>query len=68
MQGTVASFDQTTRSGRLLLDDGTQTGFDGIALDGTGLRLLRRGQRVRVEAVDGPAGLQVRRVQLLTLP
>ncbi|MGC5050583.1 cold-shock protein [Micromonospora sp. DT48] len=49
MQGTVATFDAATRSGLLLLDDGTELPFPAPAFDASGLRLLRLGQRVRVE-------------------
>ncbi|NGM11908.1 cold-shock protein [Verrucosispora sioxanthis] len=49
MQGTVATFDAATRSGLLLLDDGTELPFPSRAFDASGLRLLRLGQRVRVE-------------------
>ena len=49
MQGTIATFDPDTRSGTLLLDDGSELAFDGPAFDRSGLRLLRLGQRVEVE-------------------
>ncbi|MEV4709937.1 cold-shock protein [Micromonospora sp. NPDC049374] len=49
MQGTVATFDAATRSGLLLLDDGSELPFPARAFDASGLRLLRLGQRVRVE-------------------
>jgi 2-phospho-L-lactate guanylyltransferase len=49
MQGTVATFDAQTRSGTLLLDDGAEVAFPAAAFDASGLRLLRLGQRVRVE-------------------
>jgi 2-phospho-L-lactate/phosphoenolpyruvate guanylyltransferase len=48
MQGTVATFDPGTRSGTLLLDDGTELPYPASAFDASGLRLLRLGQRVRV--------------------
>jgi 2-phospho-L-lactate guanylyltransferase len=50
MQGTVASYDPETRSGTLLLDDGTELEFPAPAFDASGLRLLRLGQRVRIES------------------
>ena len=62
MQGTVSAFDATTRSGRVLLDDGVELAFPAEALAGTGLRLLRPGQRVRL-TLDGDA---VRALQILT--
>jgi 2-phospho-L-lactate guanylyltransferase len=54
MQGTVSTFDPDTRTGSLLLDDGTQVDFGRNAFDLSGLRLLRLGQRVRIErGADG---------------
>ena len=52
MQGTVRSFDPRSRSGDVLLDDGSVLGFPAAAFDSSGLRLLRLGQRVRLR-VDG---------------
>jgi len=49
MQGTVATYDPATRSGTLLLDDGTEVPYPAAAFDASGLRLLRLGQRVRVD-------------------
>jgi 2-phospho-L-lactate guanylyltransferase len=63
MQGTVATYDEASRSGTVFLDDGTRLSFEAKALEGTGLRHLRPGQRVRLEA-DGST---IRRIQILTL-
>ena len=52
MQGTIATFDPDTRSGTLLLDDGSELAFGSEAFDRSGLRLLRLGQRVTVEPDD----------------
>jgi 2-phospho-L-lactate guanylyltransferase len=65
MQGTVATFDAQVRSGTVLLDDGSEVAFPANAFDASGLRLLRLGQRVRVE--HDSAGAVVR-VTLPTLP
>jgi 2-phospho-L-lactate/phosphoenolpyruvate guanylyltransferase len=65
MQGTVATYDATTRSGVLLLDDGTELAFPARAFDASGLRLLRLGQRVRIDT-DATGG--VVRVTLPTMP
>ena len=56
VQGTVATFDAHTRSGTLLLDDGTEVPFPGEAFDASGLRLLRLGQRVRLDR-DGAGAI-----------
>jgi len=62
MQGTVASFDPDRRAGSVRLDDGRAVTFPAAAFDASGLRLLRPGQRVTVQA--DPEGV----VTLVTLP
>ena len=52
MQATVRSFDPRTRSGDVLLDDGSVLLFPARAFDASGLRLLRLGQRVRLDLDD----------------
>lgn len=64
MQATSYTYDPGTRSGSVLLDDGTPLPFDAAAFDAGGLRLLRPGQRVRIE-VEGAA--RARRITLVTL-
>ena len=49
MQGTVSTFDPDTRSGTLLLDDGSELAFGADAFDRSGLRQLRLGQRLSIE-------------------
>ncbi|WP_027343734.1 hypothetical protein [Hamadaea tsunoensis] len=65
MQGTVSEFDPHDRSGAVLLDDGERVPFGGAAFVAGGLRLVRLGQRVRLEK-DGN-GVVVR-VTIPTLP
>jgi 2-phospho-L-lactate/phosphoenolpyruvate guanylyltransferase len=64
VQATVRTFDPATRAGTVLLDDGTELPFDRPAFDAGGLRLVRFGQRVRIEVDGTGAG---RRVTFLTL-
>jgi cold shock CspA family protein len=52
MQGTVREYDPETRSGSVLLDDGSELKFDAAAFDAGGLRLLRFGQRVNIAVAD----------------
>ncbi|MEV0320645.1 hypothetical protein ACIBKX_29185 [Streptomyces sp. NPDC050658] len=70
MQATAYTYDPDTRSGSVLLDDGTPVPFDAPAFDAGGLRLLRPGQRVRIE-IEGAAGAgdpaEQRRITLVTL-
>ncbi|AIV34019.1 hypothetical protein LMJ38_26430 [Streptomyces sp. R1] len=59
MQATAYTYDPESRSGQVLLDDGTPVPFDAAAFDAGGLRLLRPGQRVRIETeteAEGDAG------------
>ena len=56
MQATVRRFDPGTRSGTVLLDDGMELPYDAVAFDASGLRLLRVGQRVRIETAVGGDG------------
>lgn len=64
VQATVGTFDPASGAGTALLDDGRPVGFDGAAFAAGGLRLLRFGQRVRLEY----AGDRVTRVTIHTLP
>ncbi|MFE9291290.1 hypothetical protein ACF1HU_25585 [Streptomyces olivaceus] len=76
MQATAYTYDPESRSGQVLLDDGTPVPFDAAAFDAGGLRLLRPGQRVRIEtetetdadadAGDADTGTG-RRITLVTL-
>ena len=65
MQATVRSFEPATRSGEVLLDDGTPMSFSGRAFDASGLRLLRLGQRVRLRLDDDGA---IEFLTIATLP
>ena len=68
MQATVRSFDQVTRAGSVLLDDGTELPYDEAAFVAGRTRLLRSGQRVRIEVVDSSSGPLVSYLTIATLP
>jgi cold shock CspA family protein len=53
VQATVATFDPDTGGGTVLTDDGRRIPFDGAAFAAGGLRLLRAGQRVRLDLAGG---------------
>ena len=63
MQATVRNFDPGSRSGTVLLDDGSELPYDRDAFDAGGIRLLRVGQRVRIEV----AGARVTFLTIATL-
>ena len=65
MQATVREFDPASRSGSVFLDDGSVCPFGPEVFAASGLRLLRRGQRVAVRR--GPAGV-ITALTLATLP
>ncbi|HTW21777.1 MAG TPA: hypothetical protein VME70_16390 [Mycobacteriales bacterium] len=65
VQATVRRFDEQTRGGDVLLDDGTVTPYDAAAFDRSGLLLLRPGQRVRLE-FDGSGNVTL--ITIATMP
>lgn len=67
MQATVRSFDAVTRSGTVLLDDGTELPYGATAFDASGVRLLRLGQRVRIEVDQVSSGREVSFLTIATL-
>lgn len=62
MPATVRHFDPASATGSVLLDDGVELPFDAAAFAAGGLRLLRFGQRVRIEV----SGSRITRVTLVT--
>ncbi|GAA0992609.1 hypothetical protein GCM10009555_081940 [Acrocarpospora macrocephala] len=64
MQATVKTYDATTRSGSVYLDNGTELPFGTAAFDAGPLRLLRSGQRVNIVM----SGDQITYVTLSTFP
>jgi cold shock CspA family protein len=65
MQATVAGFDPADGSGHVFLDDGTEIEFGPEAFAASGLRFLRRGQRVAIRR--GPSGA-ISALTLATFP
>jgi 2-phospho-L-lactate guanylyltransferase len=66
-QGTVKHFDAETRSGSVLLDDGTEIPIPAAAFDGSELRELRFGQRVRFELERVGDQEHIRSIGLVTM-
>lgn len=60
MQATVHRFDPDTLAGSVLRDDGVALSFAAEVFAASGLRLLRVGQRVTIEAdADGVNELRI---------
>ena len=51
-QGTIKHYDPDSRSGILLQDDRTEVQIDVNSMEGSGLRTLRIGQRVKYDLTD----------------
>jgi cold shock CspA family protein len=51
-QGTIKHYDLNTHTGTLLLDDETEVHVDPVSMEGSGLRYLRIGQRVKFDVVE----------------
>ncbi|MBW5483499.1 2-phospho-L-lactate guanylyltransferase [Streptomyces bambusae] len=66
MQATAYTYDSQTRSGSVLLDDGTPVRFEAPAFDAGGLRMLRPGQRVRIETEGEGSALRITLITLQT--
>ena len=52
-QGTIKDWDEETRTGSLLMEDRTEVGIDATSIEGSNIRTLRLGQRVRVRSHPG---------------
>jgi 2-phospho-L-lactate guanylyltransferase len=66
-QGTVRSFDPTTRTGSLLDDSLVERTFDREAFTASGLQELRIGQRIRFELETNGNQSRVAQLNIVTL-
>jgi cold shock CspA family protein len=66
-QGTIRSFDPATRSGALLDDQLTELRFSGRAMQASGLRELRIGQRVRFTLQGDADAIEVATLNIVSL-
>jgi len=65
LHATVRSFDDSSRRGTVLLDDGLELGFDAAAFDAGHALHLRLGQRVRLTRDSGG---EITQVAIATIP
>ena len=66
-QGTIRSFDAATRTGTLLDDQLVELRFSGRAMQASGLRELRIGQRVRYTVTGDADGPEVATLNIVSL-
>jgi cold shock CspA family protein len=65
-QGTIKHFDESERTGSLLTDDRTEVEIEAGSLQGSGIRTLRIGQRVRFETEERDGVRVARSLRLVT--
>ena len=66
-QGTIKDFEVEERTGNLLMGDRTEVAIDAVSVEGSNLRTLRIGQRVRFDLVDEAGRKVARNLQIVTL-
>jgi cold shock CspA family protein len=66
-QGTIKDFEVEERTGNLLMDDRTEVAIDAVSVEGSNLRTLRIGQRVRFDLIDEAGRKVARNLQIVTL-
>jgi cold shock CspA family protein len=65
-QGTIKEFELESRTGTLLLDDETPVEIDAGSLEGSGIRYLRVGQRVKFDLAEESGRKVARTLRLVT--
>ena len=65
-QGTIRNFDPNARTGDLLMDDRTQVLIDATSLEGSGVRYLRIGQRVKFAIAEEGGRKLARSLRIVT--
>jgi cold shock CspA family protein len=66
-QGTVKDFDADARTGSLLMEDRSEVQIDPTSLEGSQIRYLRIGQRVKFDLVEEGGRKIARTLRIVTL-
>jgi len=66
-QGTIKDFDVEARTGSLLMEDHAEVYIDPTSMEGSGLRFLRLGQRVKFDLVEEGGRKLARTLRIVTL-
>ncbi len=66
-QGTIKDFDESERTGSLLMEDRSEVAIDATSVEGSGLRTLRVGQRVRFDLVEEGGRKVARTLRIVTV-
>lgn len=65
-QGTIKTYDRESRTGSLLLDDETEIEIDPTSMEGSGIRYLRIGQRVKFDLAEESGKRLARTLRIVT--
>ncbi|HEV8571837.1 MAG TPA: cold shock domain-containing protein [Actinomycetota bacterium] len=65
-QGTIKTYDIEKRTGVLLTDDEEEIQIDPTSVEGSGIRYLRIGQRVKFDLTDEAGKKLARSLRLVT--
>ena len=65
-QGTIKDYEDETKIGSLLLEDGREVAIDADSVGDDAVRTLRLGQRVKFDIVETDDGLVSRDLRLVT--
>ncbi len=66
-QGTIKTYDTSSRSGVILDDQKRELAFDHDSFKQSGVRMFRLGQRVKYQLVGSAERTQVRDLTIVTL-
>jgi hypothetical protein len=66
-QGTIKTYDTSSRSGVILDDQKRELAFDNDSFRHSGVRMFRIGQRVKYQLVGQAERAQVRDLTIVTL-
>lgn len=65
-QGTIKTYDHESRTGSLLLDDETEVEIDPTSMEGSEIRYLRIGQRVKFDLTEESGKKVARTLRIVT--
>jgi hypothetical protein len=66
VQATISAFDEPSRTGRVLLDDGQELSFDAGAFAASRMLAARLGQRVELTVADHGGQQRITGLRLIT--
>jgi cold shock CspA family protein len=65
-QGTIKDYEDETKSGSLLLEDGREVAIDAESIGDDAIRTLRLGQRVKFDLLETDGRLVARDLRIVT--